>query len=398
MGDERYDVLVVGGGIHGAGVAQAAAAAGYRVLVIEKQGIASATSSRSSKLVHGGLRYLESGRFGLVAESLRERAVLLRLAPGLVTLRPFYFPIYRDTRRRPATVRLGLSLYALLGGLRRENRFRSVPRREWAGLDGLRTEGLQRVFRYWDAQTDDEMLSAAVMKSAQSLGAELHMPAAFIAARLEEDGCRAEYCRGSARMTCSAAVLVNAAGPWIPSVLSRIEPAPPNRALDLVQGAHIVLGQRIEGGIYYVESPRDGRAVFVMPWRDRTLVGTTETPFHGDPDQVAVLPQEEAYLVEVADHYFPRLRAKEPGAVIGSFAGLRVLPSGGGAYARRSRETILDTDRSGRARVVTIYGGKLTTYRSTAQKVMDRIRGSLPRREPLADTRELPLGAPSTST
>jgi glycerol-3-phosphate dehydrogenase len=220
------------------------------------------------------------------------------------------------------------------------------------------------------------------------------VPASFVAARLEDDGCRAEYCLGSARMTCRAAVLVNAAGPWIPTVLSRIEPVPPSRPVDLVQGAHIVLRDRLDGGIYYVESPRDGRAVFVMPWRDRTLVGTTETPFAGDPDEVAALPQEQAYLVEVADHYFPRLRAKEPGAVIGSFAGLRVLPSGGGPFARRSRETILDTDRAGRARVITIYGGKLTTYRSTAQKVMERIRESLPRRQPVADTRELPLVAP----
>lgn len=394
MADERYDVLVVGAGIHGAGVAQAAAARGHRVLVLERQGIASATSSRSSKLVHGGLRYLESGRFGLVAESLRERAVLLRLAPGLVALRPFYVPVFEATRRRPATVRLGLSLYALLGGLRRENRFAGVPRRDWDSLDGLRTEGLRRVFVYRDAQTDDAALCAAVMRSAQSLGAELRMPARFVAARLDGEGCLVEYEQGSGRVTCRAAALVNAAGPWIPQVLARIDPAPPRRPVDLVQGAHIVLREAVAGGVYYVESPRDGRAVFVMPWRGGTLVGTTETPFAGDPGAVAALPEEQSYLAEVAGHYFPRLRASEPGAVTGSFAGLRVLPSGAGPCAGRSRETILDTDRERAPRVITIYGGKLTTYRSTAQKVMDRIRGSLPARRPVADTRELPLAPP----
>src|SRR5580693_10304486 len=134
-----FDVVVVGGGIHGAGVLQAAAAAGHRALLLEKGALASGTSSRSSKLIHGGLRYLESGQFALVRESLRERAIHLRIAPELVQLKPFYIPVYRDTRRRPWQLKLGLWLYALLGGFDAATRFGAVPRREWPSLDGLET-------------------------------------------------------------------------------------------------------------------------------------------------------------------------------------------------------------------------------------------------------------------
>jgi len=165
------DIVVVGAGIQGAGVAQAAAAAGYSVLLLEQTGIASGTSSRSSKLIHGGLRYLESGQFRLVRECLRERALLLRNAPSFVRLAPHYIPVYRETRRRPLLLRAGLSLYAVLGGLHPEVRFRQLPRSAWSDLDGLNQDGLQAVFRYFDAQTDDAALTRAVVSSAQSLGA-----------------------------------------------------------------------------------------------------------------------------------------------------------------------------------------------------------------------------------
>ena len=162
-----YDVVIIGGGIHGVGVAQAAAAAGHRVLLLEKTALASATSSRSSKLIHGGLRYLESAQFGLVRGSLRERTLLLQLAPDLVRRLPFHIPVYAGTTRRPFTIRAGLSLYALLGNLAPDCRFASLPRTDWPDLDGLATDGLQAVFRYYDAQTDDAALTRAVMASAR---------------------------------------------------------------------------------------------------------------------------------------------------------------------------------------------------------------------------------------
>ncbi|MCR4301236.1 MAG: FAD-dependent oxidoreductase, partial [Sulfuricaulis sp.] len=180
MAGPDYDVAVIGGGIHGVGVAQAAAAAGYSVLLMEQNNLGSGTSSRSSKLIHGGLRYLESAHFGLVRESLREREILLHIAPALVQRVPFYIPVYTATRRSPWKIRAGLSLYALLGGLSPETRFESVTRSRWQDLDGIATHGLRAVFRYEDAQTDDARLTQAVMQSAQSLGAELRCPANFL--------------------------------------------------------------------------------------------------------------------------------------------------------------------------------------------------------------------------
>ena len=183
-----FDVIIVGGGIHGAGVLQAVAAAGHSALLIEKQALASGTSSRSSKLIHGGLRYLESGQFALVRESLRERAVHLRIAPDLVELKPFFIPVYSDTRRRPWQLKLGLWLYALLGGFDSSTRFGTVPKSEWPQLDGLDTRNLDAVIRYYDAQTDDALLTRAVVDSARTLGGELAMPATFVAATLTDDG------------------------------------------------------------------------------------------------------------------------------------------------------------------------------------------------------------------
>src|SRR5271170_5617706 len=170
---KEFDVIVVGGGIHGAGVLQAVVAAGHNALLLERRALASGTSSRSSKLIHGGLRYLESGQFALVRESLRERAILLKIAAELVELKPFFLPVYPDTRRRPWQLKLGLWMYALLGGFDASTRFGSVPRSEWGSLDGLKTTGLQAVIRYHDAQTDDALLTRAVVQSALSLDAEL---------------------------------------------------------------------------------------------------------------------------------------------------------------------------------------------------------------------------------
>lgn len=384
---DHYDVVVIGAGIHGAGVAQAAACRGHSVLVLEKTAIAAGTSSRSSKLIHGGLRYLESHDYGLVRESLRERAILLRIAPDLVHLQPFSIPIYADTSRRPSTLRAGLLLYALLGGLDRASRFRKLPQREWHQLDGLKTRQLQSVFQYHDAQTDDVALTRAVMQSAGELGAELLCPAEFSKASIGPQGCEIAYRSGDSERYCSAAVAVNAGGPWVGSVAERFTPQPPRVAADMVQGAHLVMQDELSQGCYYLEAPQDRRAVFLLPWGKHSLLGTTEHIYHGDPATVEVLPQEEHYLLGVLRHYFPQHSQQ----VLSRFAGLRVLPASTGASFRSSRETRLVTDSKQQPRLVSIYGGKLTGYRATAQKVMRKLEASLPQRRVIADTAELPL-------
>lgn len=386
-----YDLAVVGGGINGVGVAQAAAAAGYSVLLLEKQRLGDGTSSRSSKLIHGGLRYLESMELGLVRESLRERTLMLSLAPELVRLQRFFIPVFKATRRRPWQLRIGLSLYTVLAGFERGTEFGTLPRSEWAGLDGLRTEELQTVFYYHDAQTDDQALTRAIMASAASLGAEHQEGACLKAAELGSDRCALRYELDGRECEASARVVVNAAGPWANEVLSRVSPTVNQRKIELVQGAHLIVDGAVDRGCYYVESRRDGRAVFVMPWKGKTLVGTTETRFSGNPDNAAATQAERNYLGAILVHHFPRYREAVSAGNFEAFAGLRVLPAGSGHAFHRSREVILDVDRDQAPRLLTIYGGKLTAWRATAAKVLDRLRASLPARSTRADTAELPL-------
>ena len=395
---EFYDLVIVGGGIHGAGVAQAASAKGLSVMVLEQTGIASGTSSRSSKLIHGGLRYLESGEFSLVRECLQERAMLLKLAPHLVELKHFYIPVYRNTTRRPWLLSIGLSLYALQGGFHPATRFKRVAQKYWNKLDGLETAELEAVFQYNDAQTDDAALTRAVMRSAQQMGAQVKVPAVFTGARLGEPDKNTniiEYCHNGKAEICTAKVIVNAAGPWVQQILNLISPSPSKLRIDLVQGTHIVVPGALTKGIYYVEA-QDKRVVFIMPWQGNTLVGTTEHPYQGDPADVKPLSYEEAYLMETLLRYFPKYNSAQK--ILSSTAGLRVLPSyegrnlsGEDSINSRSRETILHTGRQGNLSLLTIYGGKVTTYRLTAERVMERVSKILPVRKVIADTRHLKL-------
>jgi glycerol-3-phosphate dehydrogenase len=385
------DVVVVGAGIHGAGVAQAAAAAGHSVLLLEQTAPAAGSSSRSSKLIHGGLRYLETGQFHLVRESLHERTTLLRLAPQLVRLQRFHIPIYRETRRRPWQLRVGLSLYAVLCGFGRGAGFGTLPRKQWESLDGLDTRGLQCVFYYHDAQTDDRALTEAVVRSAQQLGVRMLCPAQVRRASLGENAVDVYFTWDGSEQHCRARVLVNAAGPWADRLARSISPHIEVPALECVQGSHLILNSPSPGAIYYVESPRDGRAIFVMPWHGKLMIGTTETRFRGDPDAVAPTAAEVHYLLGVLKHYFPRFRPDDACEVIGSFAGLRVLPGGAGHAFHRSRETLLVKDRPAHPRVLCVYGGKLTTWRAVSARAMDQIADALPQRQRVAATDELQL-------
>ena len=388
---EGFDLVVIGAGINGAGVAQAAAAAGNSVLVLEQYPtLAQGSSSRSSKLIHGGLRYLETAQFGLVRESLKERALLLKLAPELVKLTPFHIPVYRDSRRPRWQVRAGLGLYAALGGFGVENRFASVEREAWPELDGLSTDGLLAVFRYFDAQTDDAALTRAVMASARELGAELHMSARVEAVVLEGDGVRVRFAANGESQETHGRAVVNAGGPWVNRVLGLVDPPQNALPVDLVQGAHLVLPGHLEKGIYYVEAA-DGRVIFAMPWRDNIMVGTTETPWREDPAASYPTDAEIDYLLESFGRLFPAKR-REKREIVAAFAGLRVLPAGEDEDAfSRPRDVILRANSGKPARIVSIYGGKLTTFRATAARALKLVAGALPRPVRNDDTARIPL-------
>lgn len=383
---EFYDIGIIGGGIQGCGLAQAAAAAGYRTVVFEREALAQGTSSKSSKLIHGGLRYLESGQFGLVRQSLYERELLIRNAPQLVRHVPFYIPIYKQTSRRRWQLFAGLSMYAALGNFKPHACFRRVPPVEWANLDGLQTRELQAVYQYWDAQTDDAKLTRAVMQSAQKLGASLFCPATVERIDYQSGEYYVAYAHGRTSGIARCVMLINAAGPWVDQVHSLIKPACEFPKIELVQGTHLLVRQMAPKGVYYVESPSDQRAVFIMPWYGQTLIGTTEQIYQGDPAQVQPTEHEVDYLRSIAHHYFPHL----DDTLVQQFAGLRVLPKGEQSLFHRPRDTVVHTMPT-LPGYVALIGGKLTGYRATAQKVLQLLKPGMRTRMPVADTRELKL-------
>lgn len=388
---QTFDVLVIGAGIHGAGVAQAAAAAGYSVLVLEKNEIAAGTSSKSSKLIHGGLRYLESAQFSLVRKSLKERAILCRIAPDLVKLKPFYIPVYKKTTRRPWQIRIGLSLYALLGNLHKKNLFKRVSRKEVKKLDQLEQTDLQKVYRYNDGQTNDVKLTKAVMLSAEQLGAKLVFPVRVISITKNDNGFSVIYKDDNKENQIQAKVVVNAAGPWVNELHQCVLPEVSSLEINLVQGTHIILDAPAPSGIYYLEAA-DQRAVFVMPYEfggeEKTMVGTTEKLFQGKADDVKPTEEEVNYLLAVYKSYFASQTNQTDFNVIQQFAGLRVLPKDDGNMFSRPRDTILHWAIPG---LLTLYGGKLTAYRSTAESVIKKIKPLLGKKRRIAHTDQLSL-------
>ncbi|MCW9031766.1 MAG: FAD-dependent oxidoreductase, partial [Gammaproteobacteria bacterium] len=320
----EVDVVVIGAGIHGAGVAQAAAAAGYSVLVIEKNDIGTGTSSKSSKLIHGGLRYLESYQFSLVRKSLKERAVLCRIAPELVKLQPFYIPVYKNTTRRSLHIRTGLILYALLGGLHKNNLFKRIRRNKTGKTDGLKQADLQHVYRYFDGQTNDQKLTEAVMRSAQQLGSQLVCRAIIHAMTKTESGYSITYTEENKECTVKAKVVVNASGPWVNEVHNLLLAPVNSLDIDLVQGTHIIIDVPAPSGIYYLEA-QDQRAVFVMPYEfngeKKTMVGTTEKLFLGKADDVKATDEEVDYLLNIYKTYFIPDTKQTTVKVIQQFAG-----------------------------------------------------------------------------
>lgn len=382
----EFDVAVIGAGIHGAGVAQACAAAGWRTLVLEKNDQpALGTSSKSSKLIHGGLRYLETLQFSLVRECLREKHILCRIAPQLVKPAKFIIPVYATSKRSPFWIRLGLWLYYWMGFP--HNRVRGLlPRSDWAMYPQLRQEGLLALFEYDDAQTDDALLTRAVLQSARAMGASVKFNSDIEHVTYTPSQGYSIMCRDTATLT--ARCLVNATGPWVNNFSTHVSPEPPILPVNLVQGTHIVLDRPATNACFYMESPDDRRALFVLPWYGKVLVGTTEKLHTDVPDACAPTQEEMDYLLRAYNYYFPDSVANSE-TVIGSFAGLRVLPVSHTNANKRARDTRLVTSEK-LPGYVAVYGGKLTAYRATAEQVADLLALHLPVNSALS-TRTIPL-------
>jgi glycerol-3-phosphate dehydrogenase len=412
MAEERFDVLVVGGGITGAGIALDAASRGFSTALVEKDDFASGTSGRSSRLVHGGLRYLEHREFGLVRESLRERGILFRLAPHLVRPVPMY--MLADDLRRRATYRAGLTAYELLAAGRNIGYHRSASaeqvRQAIPGLDGR-----SRGFRYFEGQVDDARLTIEVARAAHGFGAVLanHARVTDLLGDGRVTGAVVADELTGQRFEVRARAVVNAAGVWADRVTrlagsdgsggSESDGSDGSRSggsggsgggrLRPSKGVHLVFAPGAVQTTAALVSPSgadDGRFIFIVPWEDRVYAGTTDTPYPGDLDHPAVDAVDRDYVLSAVARNFPGVTGRD---VVASWAGLRPLLSqdedlGDTRTSDLSRHHAIFTGPPG---LFTITGGKLTTYRAMAQDLVDQVAAALGEARP-GLTRRIPLG------
>ena len=370
-GRDEVDLLVVGGGVNGAGIARDAAGRGWRVLLVEAADLAGATSSRSSKLIHGGLRYLEQYAFRLVRESLQERETLLASAPHLVTPLRFVLP-HHEGLRSAWMLRAGLFLYDHIGGRRSLPGTRTVRLRDDPAGAPLRP-AFRRGFEYSDCWVDDARLVALLAVDARERGAEVRTRTRLVSARRDGAAWTAELAAADGgRRTVRARALVNAAGPWVDAVLTSTgRNAPGTHQVRLVKGSHIVLPRLYEGPQCYTLQGGDGRVVFTIPYEgDYTLVGTTDVPYEGDPAAVAPTDEEAAYLCALLGDYFAR--PVDPASAAWSYAGVRPLADSGQANASAvTRDYVFDLEApEGGAPSLSVFGGKLTTFRKLAEHAL----------------------------
>jgi glycerol-3-phosphate dehydrogenase len=366
--DGVFDVLILGGGITGAGIALDAVLRGLRVALIDKGDFASGTSSVSSKLIHGGLRYLEHADFHLVYEALHERGRLLHNVPHLVRPLRFVLPFYEGARVPSWQFRIGLILYDLLAGTRNIRRSRAKSlyrlRHEFAGL---RQDGLRGGAEYFDAQMDDARLCLEVLRTAALNGAVL---ANYVEAIAFETPSRVRALdhRSGRELPIAARQIVNATGPWGDAV-RRLAGDCSGPLMRPTKGVHLLADDRGLKAGFLLLHPADGRVFFVLPWMNKMLLGTTDTACDDSPDHLGVTPHDVAYLLAGYNHYFtPELI---PADLLGSFAGLRpLIRARPGEPSDLSREFQIHTSPSG---LMTIAGGKYTTYRHMAEVATDTI-------------------------
>ena len=362
-----FDVAVIGGGINGAGIARDAAGRGLSVLLLEQGDLAGATSSASTKLIHGGLRYLEHYEFRLVREALTEREILLRAAPHLV--RPMRFVLPHHAGLRPWwTIRAGLFLYDHLGG-----RKLLPPTRSVALSDGALKPGFPRGFEYSDCWVDDARLVVLTARDAALRGADIRTRTRCLAARPVDGVWSLTLDPGQ---EARARVLVNAAGPWVSQVLSGVAAQNAPTLVRLVKGSHIVTRRLFPGEHAFIFQNADGRVCFAIPYQDDfTLIGTTDEDYTGDPRTVAISPSEEAYLLGAVNTY---LRTPVTGEdIVWRYAGVRPLRDDGASKAQEAtRDYVLEL--TGTPPVLSVFGGKITTYRRLAEAAMAKLAPFFP--------------------
>lgn len=401
IGDYPFDLIVVGAGVNGAGIARDAAMRGLKVLLLEKEDFGSGTTSWSSRLVHGGLRYLEYYELSLVRESLSDREKLLKVAPHLVRPLPFVVPVYDHHKRGPGMIRLGMMLFDVLSFDKSLDHHRMLGREE--ALDrvpGLDSEGLMAAALYYDAQVEyAERLAVENAISAREHGAIVLNHAEVTCPILEDGAIRGVRFTDLLRRrehAARATVTVNVAGPWVDGVLSGLD-AGNRRMIGGTKGSHLVVdpfpGAPAREVLYY-EAASDGRAILVIPWNGRYLLGTTDVRYEGDLNRVVAGDEEIDYLLSETNALIPTANlARED--VLFSYSGVRPLPYvPEGAEAGITRRHIIHDharDETGVDGLISIVGGKLTTYRNLSRQTVNKVYKKLGKKAPPCRTAEAPL-------
>ncbi len=366
---ECYDILVIGGGINGAAIANIASENGHKVALIEKGDFASGTSSKSTKLIHGGLRYLEHLEFDLVREALKERYLQLKAAPHLVKPLCFILPVYESDPRPLWMMKFGVSFYDFLSGKYLIKRHRSLTPQEICELSpGIKKDGLQGGVMFYDAQMDDARLCLENILSAKAKGAHLanYVEAQkFIKENGKVVGCFARDILTQSSIEIRAKFTVCASGPWSNKFLLSDNPYS-KKKIRLTKGTHIVYRQQITRQALLLQTQKDHRIFFIIPWMGHSLIGTTDTDYSGSPDRVEATDEDINYLLQEARRIFPA-HSFLKGDIVTTFAGLRPLVYQKGLPSRVSRKHVFERSYSG---VLYVLGGKYTTYRKIAEECL----------------------------
>lgn len=368
----QYDVLVIGGGINGAAIAHMAALNGMKTALIEKGDFASGTSSKSTKLIHGGLRYLEHFEFGLVKESLHERAIQLKSAPHLVKPLEFIIPVYKDDLRPFWMMRLGVRLYDILSGKHHIGKHQPIRREEIVDhIPEINKEGLLGGLIYYDAQMDDARLCLENVLSAKEKGAHVANyteAKSFIQEHGKTVGVIAQDILGQKILDIRAKKVICATGPWTNNFKNRENSRSPHK-IRTTKGVHLVYNERFSEKALLLTTKNDRRIFFVIPWHGHSLIGTTDTDYQGDPDLVKVEEEDIAYLMENLKRFFPKA-SFDRSKIITTFAGLRPLVYSEGNPSAVSRRDLIEESYSG---IIYVMGGKYTTYRQIAENVVKKV-------------------------
>jgi len=373
LSSQQFDLAVIGGGINGAAVAHLAALNGLKVALVEKNDFASGTSSKSSKLMHGGIRYLENMEFSLVREALKERTFHLQTLPHLVKPMPFIIPVYKEDARPLWMMKVGTLLYDIVAGKAKIEKHQSLSAEKVIAMEPrLRREGLKGGVLYYDAQMDDARVCLENILSAADLGAEAVNYArvtGFVRKGRRVTGLKVENTLArEENIEIKAKKIVCATGPWTDEILSLDADGAAPR-LRPTKGVHFVTSKRLSTNALLIPSKRDRRIFFVLPWKNGSMIGTTDTDYSGRPDDVVVQEDDIQYLLEETSRVFPSAHLTKKDVKV-SFAGLRPLMRNEGHASKVSREhDIFETDSG----IHVIAGGKYTTYRVIAEECMRKV-------------------------